>query len=115
MRALPVILATFAMQGCAYRVELRSLPEPVLVELPDGSRVSTPSEARFVWAPFNHQRVRVTASGYRPLEVDLRKHDVRLKRLLGRPFKRVKGEVEFVLVPTHGPTGTWTEEDVSSR
>ncbi len=111
MRAL-VLIAGLVGQGCAYRVALQSQPEPVLVELPDGSRVSTSDVAQLKWAPFNHQRVRVTATGYRPLEIDLRARDIRLRRLLGRPFKRVKGEVEFILVPTHGPSGTWSEADV---
>ncbi len=98
--------------GCGYKLQTASLPQPALVELPNGRRVSTPGTIRLRWAPFNRQVVRVTATGYRPLTVDLRDRHVKLGRLLARPFRKVKGEVEFVLVPVHGPAGTWSEDAI---
>ena len=84
-----------------------------MVELPDGERVTTPGSVALLWKPYNRQIVRVTATGYRPLEVDLRRNEVKFGRFIGRAFRRGdRGEVEFVLVPTHGPTGTWTEGDI---
>ncbi|MEZ4317298.1 MAG: hypothetical protein R3F61_07330 [Myxococcota bacterium] len=106
------LLLAAVLPGCAYTLAMESRPEPALVELPNGTRISTPDEARVRWAPFNKQEVTVTAAGYRPLTLDLRQDHVRFGRLWKRPFRRAKGEVEFLLVPTHGTTGTWGEADV---
>jgi hypothetical protein len=112
-----VLLALMA--GCGYRVTLVSQPTPVTVLLPNGERVATPADVRFVWVPFGHQRVVATADGYRQLEFDLRKNEVRWSRfvigtlahpsvLAGKP----RGEVQLLLVPDHGPVGTWTEVEI---
>ena len=101
------MVACLSPAGCAYTLQTASLPQPALVELPNGRRVSTPGTLKVRWAPFNTQVVRVTATGYRPLTIDLRERHVRFARLINRPFRKVKAEVEFVLVPVHGAAGTW--------
>lgn len=118
MRA--VWLGLFLLPGCAYRVSLTALPTPAVVELPgDGGSVVTPAEVVFRYVPFGSQPIRVSADGYRTLEVDLRDREIRGRRyltdtlfrpatLLGRP----RGEVHLVLVPEHGPVGTWDPEEV---
>jgi hypothetical protein len=105
--------------GCPYRVTLTSDPTPAQLVLPDGSAAVTPLEAKLRWAPFSKQEVVATAPGYRPLTVDLRDHEIRLWRLVGTTLFRPatiggapRGEVELVLVPDHGPAGTWTEDQV---
>jgi hypothetical protein len=106
--------------GCAYRVTLASLPEPAEIDLP-GRRgtVVTPTEVTLRYVPFGHQRVRVRAPGYRVLEVDLRRTEIRLGRYfsdsLWRPATLAggsRGTVRFVLVPEHGPVGTWEADEV---
>lgn len=110
--------------GCAYRVAIDSRPAAALVELPDGSRLTTPAVARVRWAPWNQQVIQVSATGYRTVSLDLRRREVRFKRFLfrvprglpsDRDALRARGRVELVLVPAHGPTGTWTEADIPTR
>lgn len=95
--------------ACAYRVTLTSAPDGARVELPSGRVVATPATARLEWVPFGHQRVTASAPGFRPMTVDLRDSEVRLGHLLHRSERRV---VELILVPEHGPAGTWTRDDV---
>jgi hypothetical protein len=105
--------------GCAYKVRLRSTPQPAEVTLPQGRTVLTPDVVRLRWVPFGHQDVTVFAPGYRPLTLDLREREVRLGRIIGQTIRHpstlwgeVRGDVYFVLVPDHGPAGTWAEQDV---
>lgn len=105
-------LLLLALSGCAYRVALVSTPPGALVELPSGRQVTTPAEVKIRWAPFNEAVVRASARGYRPLEVDLRDTEVKAGRFFFRGFKRPRGEVELVLIPAHGPTGTWLPAEV---
>lgn len=109
------VLAT----GCAYRVNLVSQPTAATVELPGGDRVTTPAEVKLKWVPFGHQTIVVNAKGYRTFETDLRRTEIRWARfvfgtlahpsvLTGAP----RGEVDLVLVPDHGPVGSWSEEDI---
>ncbi len=107
------------LAGCAYRVTLTSLPMPARVELPDGEVVVTPADVTLRWVPFGHQPVTVTAPGHRRLAVDLRRDEVRLGRWIAtsvfRPrtwFGAPRGEVRFLLVPDHGPAGTWAPSEV---
>ena len=104
---LPILLC-----GCAYRVRLLSTPPGALVTLPSGRQVTTPADVRLEWAPYSQQVIEVTARGYRPMTLDLRETEVKFGRYLLRGFKRPRGEVELVLVPAHGPSGTWTPNEV---
>lgn len=114
-----LLIALAGTAGCAYKVRLRSTPQPAEVTLPEGKTVLTPSIVRLRWVPFGHQHVSVHAPGYRPLELDLRDREVRLGRILSQTIRHpstlwgeVRGDVYFVLIPEHGPVGTWDRDDV---
>ncbi len=79
----------------------------------------TPVEIVVWGVPFTHPTATVSLAGYRTLELDLgadRRPARRAWEFLtlrwGRAFARVPGSAhEAVLVPRHGPAGTWTEGD----
>ena len=114
------IVIALAGSGCAYKVAITASPSPALAELPNGKgTVSLPADVTFRWVPFGKQQIRVSADGYRPVELDLRRREIRWSRYvtdtLFRPatlFGRPRGEVRVILVPDHGPVGTWSEQDV---
>lgn len=64
----------------------------------------SPGQVRVRWIPFVHPKVLVIAPGYRRMTIPLK---VGMSALWGRPRA-----IELVLIPNHGPSGTWTEEDV---
>lgn len=112
-------MIAWLLAGCAYKVALSSVPTPVEVVLPDGRVVVTPVEVDLRWAPFGHQPIVARAVGYRPLELDLRRDEIRLGRLvgttLGHPstlWGRPRGEIRLLLVREHGPAGTWDPADL---
>lgn len=113
-------LCLLLLPGCAYKVELRSTPVGATVQLPaNRGIVQTPVVTQLRWAPFSRQVVTVRAPGYAPLEVDLRDNEIKLARYFSdfffRPattFGAPRGVVRFQLVPEHGPSGTWTPDDV---
>jgi hypothetical protein len=104
-----------ALSGCAYRLQMDSRPSGAQVTLPSDEIVSTPEVVPLVWVPFGHQRVTVSAPGYRTFVVDLRKQEITAWHVVGDllAVRRLvspgapDGRVEFVLVPDHGPAGTW--------
>ncbi len=106
--------------GCAYRVVLQATPTTAQVRLPNrGGTVVTPAEVRLRYVPFGNQKVLVSAPGYRPLSMDLRHTEIRMWRYVSDTLFHPatlagasRGTVRFVLVPHHGPVGTWKEEDV---
>jgi hypothetical protein len=112
-------LLALLLTGCAYKVQLNVEPAGAEMLLPNGAIAVAPSEVKLRWVPFGHQRIRVTAPGYRPLEIDLRHSEIRAghyvrdtllrpSTLLGNP----RGAVLLVLVPEHDGVGTWEPEDV---
>lgn len=102
--ALVASLALCA-SGCAYTVRLLSAPTGAVVLLPDGAETTTPTEARFVRG--ERQLVRVEATGYLPLVVDMNRTEGRLLRYIGGVlFQKGGREVTFVLIEEHGPVGT---------
>jgi len=112
-------IALVGLMGCSYRVRLRSDPQPVEATLPSGRVVLTPSVVRLKWTPFGRQWVTFSAPGYRPLTLDLRKREVRLLRMSGQAVRHprtllgeVRGDVFVLLVPEHGPAGTWTADEL---
>jgi hypothetical protein len=119
VRLAAVLLAGGLSSGCAYRVTMSSTPAAATVQLPDGGRTVTPDEVVLRWRPFQSQVVQVSAPGYRTVAIDLRDREIRWSRYvtdtLFRPATLVgapRGDVRFVLVPEHGPVGTWGEDDV---
>jgi zona occludens toxin (predicted ATPase) len=114
-----VLAACIALSGCAYHVRIESTPAAATVALPNGDRVVTPETVPFRWYPFAHQRVVVSAPGYRTVEMDLGRrggevtfwHVIRARMRVFRNLgERTAQRVEVVLVPEHGPSGTWTPE-----
>jgi hypothetical protein len=109
------------LAGCAWRVQVLSTPVPAEITLPGEDRAVTPAEVRLRWVPFGKQWVTVSAKGYRPIEANLRRDEIRFFRYVGttlrggRRFgdeKGARGEVRYILVPDHGPVGTWNAEDI---
>jgi hypothetical protein len=96
------------------------MPVSATVELPNDTKVITPAEVTLRYVPFGNQTIRVSANGYRTIEANLRKDEIRSVRYLGTAVrgarrygdKGSRGEVRYLLVPEHGPSGTWSEEDV---
>jgi hypothetical protein len=117
VRLAPWLL--LACGGCHYKVVLTSDPPTAEVLLPDGRTVVTPAEVTFDWVPFGHQRITATAPRHRPLEVDLRRTEIRFWRFVGGTLAhpatltgRPRGEVELLLVPEHGPPGSWDPKEI---
>lgn len=117
--SLRLILGAWLLSGCAYKVALSSDPAAAVVRLPEGDEVITPDVVDLRWRPFGEQVVVVSSPGYRTTAFDLRDREIRWGRYvtdtLFRPatlFGAPRGEVRFVLVPEHGPAGTWREDDV---
>jgi hypothetical protein len=105
--------------GCPYKVTLTAQPPDTEVTLPDGDRIALPADVKVRYVPFGHQRIQAAADGFRTLEIDLRKEEVRLFSLivgtLAHPstlWGRPRGEVRLVLMPEHGPAGTWTPDEI---
>ncbi len=115
IRALPAVVGLAAglllslSEGCAYRVGLTSVPTAAEVSLPrDRGTVVTPAQVTLRWVPFGHQRILVRSPGYRDAEVDLRRSLFRFASLRSA----TPGQVQVILVPAHGPTGTWIEDEI---
>ena len=114
------LLLLLGSPGCAYKVRLLTVPAGAEVRLPNGTSVVTPAEEiQLRWAPFNRQPVTVLAAGYRPMTIDLRKHEIRfghyIRDTLLRPatlLGQTRGTVNLVLVPIHEHVGTWDAADV---
>lgn len=102
VRILLLSLALGLAGGCARRVIVQSDPPGATVRTKRKMLGPTPYERRVWWVPFARQEVTVAMSGYRPVTVDLRPH-------LG--LVRAETVHEVVLVPQHGPSGTWLPED----
>lgn len=107
------VVAFGALSGCAYKVTLSSVP-PAEIVLPNGDTVGTPADVTLRYVPFGHQWIRASAPGYRTLEVDLRRTEIQwwtiVVGVIAHPdvlWGRPRGEVRLLLVPEHGPAGTW--------
>ncbi|MBN1334937.1 MAG: PEGA domain-containing protein [Deltaproteobacteria bacterium] len=115
-----LLLVGLLLVGCAHRTRIASEPSGAGVQV--GRRVigSTPVEI-VVWSvPFTHPSATVTLAGYRPSVIDLRADRRPARRAWEfltfrwkQAFAREPGQAhEVLLVPRHGPVGTWTEEDI---
>ena len=85
----------FGLLGCAAKVQVESRPPGALVTLPNGDTMTTPNEVYVGFWPWARKRVVVTSPGYREARIRLR---------------RGIRHVEIVMIPEHGPAGTWTPE-----
>lgn len=115
---LRLLVLVLGLGGCAVRVHVESLPSGATLTVEDGVRVSTPTDIKLKWTPFfGRQHATVSAPGYRTIDMDIQKRSLDGRFLGGtiqRPFaflkKKPSHEVEYVLIPEHGPSGTWTPE-----
>jgi hypothetical protein len=117
---LPLVL----LAGCAWRVHVESMPVQAQIELPTDERVVTPRDITMRYVPFGKQKIVIRAKGYRTIETDLRDDEIRSWRYVGttvRGSRRygdreegggTRGDLRYLLVPEHGPAGTWDAEDV---
>lgn len=117
--ALLALLAVLAA-GCAHRVRVESDPQGASVKAGKRMRGPTPQELTFLWLPFRALPVRVSAPGYRAVELHAHEYAglwTFTKELFGLRFRRLAGlepraTIQVVLVREHGPVGTWTEEEI---
>ena len=93
-----LLLTLLLAAGCSQRIRVRSQPSTADILLPDGRRLLTPAQFRLKRTPFRAQLAEVTAVGYRPMIIDLRRRGSRR-------------DLYVVLVPEHGPAGSWTESE----
>lgn len=108
------------LAGCTWRVHIESTPVPAQLDLPRDERAVTPTEVKLRYVPFGDQRITVTARGYRTIEANLRKDEIRSFRYIGTTVRGPRrfgeegsrGSIRYLLVPEHGPVGTWTAGDV---
>jgi hypothetical protein len=118
--ALAGLAAILLVAGCAHRTLVTSDPPGALVHM--GPRLLGPTPVEIVvWSvPFTRPTADLALSGYRTMSIDLaadRRPARRAWEFLTlrwkRAFARVPGSAHrVVLVPRHGPAGTWTEGDV---
>jgi hypothetical protein len=106
--------------GCAHRVEIRSEPLGAQVRMRGRAVGATPVEVVLWSVPFAHPEARLTMPGFRGVQINLRR-DRRPLRRFGefltfrwrRAFALSPGaHHEVLLVPDHGPAGTWGPEEV---
>jgi hypothetical protein len=91
-------LLVLQLGACSSTLTVYSQPTGAIVDLKDGERLVTPTSLESSVWPNRRQRVTISASGYRSLETRV-------------PYGS-HGEWVILLVPEHGPVGTWSEEDM---
>ena len=104
----PLLVALLA----CYKVEIETHPSGAIVTLASGQTVTTPASGIGFGVRDFFLPIHIAAPGYRPLEVLLDLEQVRVAFGGPRLFRVVPSKLEYVLVPVHGPAGTWTEDDV---
>ncbi len=109
------------MTGCAHTVEIKSEPAGAVVTLGHRGAVGlTPVQVKVWDIPLTRPSARVALAEYRTVTLDLRRE----VRPLERPqnFATLRWKKAFsrgvmashlvLLVPRHGPSGTWTADEV---
>lgn len=126
---LAVALGGLAPGCLVHRVRVESEPPGAVVRVNGKVRGSTPLEFRVVWTPplVRSYPMQLTLPGYRPVVADAEgwlrpsplRRDVRLWRYLLHPFRvrqwlglEARSSFHYVLVPEHGPSGTWNAEEL---
>lgn len=104
--------------GCAYKATLRTNPVGAAVYV-DNELVGIAPYDVTVRAFSGPSQIRVELPGYRPYELELKSERRVLSRVryaLTHPAVSLGREPPpdrtLVLIPEHGPAGTWTPEDV---
>lgn len=118
MIAHGLVVAVLLSTGCAYRATVTTSPAGAAVYLDNEPAGITPLPIE-VRGVFQRQVLRVELPGYRPYEVVLAKESrpwPKTAFALTHPLvllgKRPPPTRTLVLIPEHGPAGTWTPEDV---
>ncbi len=107
-----------ALTGCTYRVVLASSPPGAVIYVDEEIVGVTPLPVA-VSHRGKPPSIRVELTGYRSFELDMTR-DLRLRERirynLRHPWLYVGDRSPptrtVVLIPNHGPAGTWTPEDV---
>ena len=114
-----ILLQTF---GCRHKVDIESTPYGADVYWKEENLGKTPMDYTFWWYPGRRIPLSIQYFGYRSSVIDVHRSisplivadDIvhfRLLRLLGIRTRNTHGAV---LVPEHGPAGTWTPEEAQS-
>jgi len=115
-----LLFVALMVSGCAHRVVILSEPAGAVVKLRKRNMGVTPVEFKTRWWPWRSVPVRVSASGYRAVEVDL-VYDLGPFRLAGEICTFRYGQLlgmtprtthTVMLVETHGLSGTWDSESI---
>jgi hypothetical protein len=115
--------------ACTWRMRLASEPPGAEVRLPDHQVVSTPSIVTVHYNFFRPAPIVVSAPGYRTSTFDLRHRpgvgapEINVWRVIMYPIwhplaafeKEPRRRLELVLIPEHGPAGTWQPDAVPTR
>ncbi len=120
LRCALAALVLASVVGCAHRVAISS--DPLGAQVRKGKRTvgATPTEV-VIWSiPFSRPKLRLTMPGYRPMVVELRRDKRPVRRfwelVTFRPRRALalvpNGIHQVIMVPVHGPAGTWTADDV---
>jgi len=118
----PVAWALLAatLSGCTYHLRVESFPNGATLTIDDAETHVLPTDLYLKWRAFRPYPVRVEANGYRPLVFELRRrhlHEIDFvtdvivnpNEAFGDAPRRV---LEVRLVPEHGPSGTWSYDDL---
>ena len=98
MVSLRLVLLLWFAVGCSPTLRVESQPVGAVIELSGGERLVTPATVPASRWPMKRQQVTLSASGYRRLEARM-------------PYAG-SGPWSVVLVPEHGPVGSWDESDL---
>ena len=116
-----LVLAGLVLSGCAHRVEIVSEPAGASVTFDRRGAAGLAPVAVQIWdVPLSRPGVRIALVDYRTVHLDLRREIRPFDRLRdvvmlrwSRAFSRApRATHHVVLVPRHGPAGTWSPEDV---
>ena len=108
----PGAVFALAFSGCSYHVTVISRPPGALLVTPSGERMTTPADIPLRWAK-HAGPLKVSAPGYRTLKLHIGPGTEGWDHFVGPWLAiRKKAQVEIVLVPLHGPVGTWNPDDV---
>jgi len=121
MRCLIYFLCIYST-SCRHQVAIESTPYGADVYWKEDKLGKTPMEYTFWWYPGRRIPLTVQYFGYRDSVLDIHRSispliiadDIihfRWKQLIGKAIRTTN---TAVLVPEHGPAGTWSPEDAQS-
>ena len=108
--------------SCRHKVTIESTPYGADAYLEEENIGKTPLEYTFWWYPGKSVPVTIQYFGYRTSALDIHRSisplviadDIVHFRMLKLIGLRSRNTHNAVLVPEHGPAGTWTPEDAQS-